>query len=210
VQFNKTEAVLLLLATIGPLKVTIVCASLTADAPDTILKQIALRAVLIATTVCVVFAVVGEAILQVFRVSIPAFQIAGGIIVLLFSLESVLGQGGKDRRGNEADGDSQQRTMEIAICPLAVPLMASVSGLVAIVSLIAQSEGLAALLFLAVAILVIMALNYLCLRSCRYLVGVVGQTALQVIGKVMGVILAGLAVELMLIGLTGLGLHLER
>jgi multiple antibiotic resistance protein len=210
VQIDATEAVLLLLATIGPFRVTIVCAALTADATDTILRQIALRSVLIAAAVCVVFAVVGEAILRVFHVSIPAFQIAGGIIVLLFSLESVLGRGGKDNRDNWADGDPMQRAMEIAVYPLAVPLMASVSGLVAIVSLVAQSKDFAGLLFLTGTIVVIMALDYLCLRSCHYLVRVLGQTTLQVVGKVMGVILAALAVELMLMGLAGLGLRLER
>ena len=84
--------------------------------------------------------------------------------------------------------------------------MASVSGLVAIVSLLAQRDDLGALLFLAAVIVAIMAINYVCLLSCRYIVRAVGPAALQVVGKIMGVILTALAVELMLMGLIGLGL----
>ena len=90
-EFNPCEAFLLLFATIGPLKVTIVCASLTADASPEFLNRVALRAVLIASIVCVVFAVFGEVILHLFKVSVPAFQIGGAIIVLLFSLDMVMG-----------------------------------------------------------------------------------------------------------------------
>jgi multiple antibiotic resistance protein len=209
-QFDATEAVLLLLATIGPLKVTVVCAAISAKASDAFLKQVAFRSVLIAGAVCVMFALIGEAILKVFHVSVPAFQIGGGIIVLLFSLDTVLGQDRKDASENGTPGELEQRAQEIAAYPLAIPLMASVSGLVSITSLIAQSKNLTAILFVATAVFVIMGLNYVCLRSCRFLVYIVGPTALQVVGKLMGVILAALAVELILMGLNGLGLRLER
>ena len=84
--------------------------------------------------------------------------------------------------------------------------MASVSGLVAIVSLLAQRDDLEALLFLAVVIVAIMALNYVCLLYCRYIVRAVGPAALQVTGKMMGGFLTAMAVELLLMGLIGLGL----
>ena len=206
-EFNPSEVIMLLLATIGPLKVTIVCATLTADASPEFLKRVAFRSVLIALIVCIVFAVLGEAILKLFKVSIPAFQIGGGIIVLLFSLDMVMG--GKQERKDGAgspDEKNAQPSLDIAAYPLAIPLMASVSGLVAIVSLLAQRDDLGAMLFLAAVIVAIMAINYLCLRSCQYIVRAVGPTALQVVGKIMGVILTALAVELILMGLIGLGL----
>ncbi len=206
-EFSPSEVILLLLATIGPLKVTIVCATLTADASPEFLKRVAFRSVLIALIVCILFAVLGEAILRLFKVSVPAFQIGGGIIVLLFSLDMVMGskQGSKDGVSSPEEKNAQP-SLDIATYPLAIPLMASVSGLVAIVSLLAQRDDLGALLFLAGVIVAIMAINYLCLRSCKYIVQAVGPTALQVVGKIMGVILVALAVELILMGLIGLGL----
>ena len=101
---------------------------------------------------------------------------------------------------------TREPSLDIATYPLAIPLMASVSGLVAIVSLLAQRDDLESLLFLAAVIVAIMALNYVCLRSCKYIVQAVGPAALQVVGKLMGVILTALAVELILMGLIGLGL----
>jgi small neutral amino acid transporter SnatA (MarC family) len=84
--------------------------------------------------------------------------------------------------------------------------MASVSGLVSIVSLLAQGDDFSALAFLTLVIAGIMALNYICLRSCRYIVRAMGPAALQVVGKLMRVILTALAVELVLMGLIGLGI----
>jgi multiple antibiotic resistance protein len=207
-KFSPSEIIMLLFATIGPLKVTIVCASLTATAPPELLKKIALRAVLVALIVCLVFAVLGEVILDLFRVSVPAFQIGGAIIVLLFSLDMVMGdkKDAREPEGGGSDPAPAPPSLDIATYPLAIPLMASVSGLVAIVSVMAQGRSLATLLFLAAAIVAIMALDYVCLRSCQVIVKAVGPVALQVIGKIMGVILVALAVELMLMGLTGAGL----
>ncbi len=208
-EFNHSEAIMLLLAAIGPLKVTIVCASLTAGRSADFRNRVALRSVLTALVVCIVFALIGEAILKLFKVSVPAFQIGGGIIVLRFALEMVSGDtsgnpGGDSSSGSPAVG--RDPSLDIATYPLAIPLMASVSGLVAIVSLIAQRNDIEALLFLLAVIVSIMAINYICLRSCQRIVVAVGPTAIQVVGKIMGVLLAALAVELVLMGLTGIGL----
>lgn len=200
-EFKPYEIILLLLATIGPLKVTIVCATLTANAKAEFLKEVAGRSVTIASVVCLVFALLGEAILKVFQVSLPAFQIGGGIIVLLFSLEMAMGN------NSEGVGPPGQPSIDIAAYPLAVPLMASVSGLVAIVSLIAEmGKDLQGLLLLSAGIMAIMALNYVCIRSSRVLVTFLGPAVLQVISKIMGSILVALAIELIYKGLLGFGL----
>jgi multiple antibiotic resistance protein len=206
VDFNPAEIVMLLLATIGPLKVTIVAATLTSGASPGRLREIARRAVLIALAVCLLFAVLGEAILRLFKVSVPAFQIGGGIIVLLFSIEMVMGgkPSGKDATEGIAVPPGEP-SLDTAVYPLAIPLMASVSGLVAIVSVIAQRDDLAMVVALVGLITAIMALNYVCLLACQAIVRAVGPVTLQVVGKIMGVILAALAVELIIVGLTGAG-----
>jgi multiple antibiotic resistance protein len=206
-EFNHSEIIMFLFTGIGPLKVTIACASLTADASPAFCKQVAFRSVVISLIVCLVFAVLGEAILKLMKVSIPAFQIGGGIIVLLFSLDMVMG----DKQADEnSAGESRKKTVEpsldIATYPLAIPLMASVSGLVAIVSTLAQHDDLESLVFLTGAIVAIMAINFFCLRFCKYIVRAAGPAGLQVIGRLMGVIMTALAVELIIMGLVGLGL----
>ena len=84
--------------------------------------------------------------------------------------------------------------------------MRSSAGPVAIVSLLAQRDDLAALLFLAVVIIAIMIIDYMCLRFCRTIVRLIGLTTVRVVGKLFGVIMTALAIELILMGLTGLGL----
>ena len=206
-EFNAGEAFLLLFATIGPLKAMVVCASLTAEASPGFCKQVAFRSVLVSLIICVLFAVLGEAILNMFKVSVPAFQIGGGIIVLLFSIEMVTGNKEATKDAVEAlEQQAKDPSPDIAICPLAIPLMASVSGLVAIVSLIAQSNDFISLISLIGVILVIMVINYISLLTCRPIAKALGPATLQVIGRIMGVILTALAVELILMGLTGLGL----
>ena len=206
-ELHPTEIMMLLFAAIGPLKVTIVCATLTANASPEFLRRVALRSVVIASIVCMVFALFGEVILRLFKVSIPAFQIAGGILVLLFSIEMVTGgkQGSHDD-GASPDEKKAEPSLDIATYPLAIPLMASVSGLVAIVSVLAQRDDLPAVLFLTGVIAAIMVINYLCLRSCQAIVRILGPAVLQVAGKVMGVLMAALAVELVLMGLVSLGI----
>jgi multiple antibiotic resistance protein len=206
-EFNPREAALLLLATIGPLKVTIVCATMTTNASPEFLRRLALRSVLTALIACIVFALIGEAILVFFKVSIPAFQIGGGIIVLLSSIEMVMG--GKQAHLDVAAGSEKENSepsLDMAVYPLAIPMMASVSGLVAIVSLLSQQTNLWALIFVLAVIATIMALDYVCLRACRFINKALGTTVLQVIGKLMGVILTALAIELILMGARGLGL----
>jgi multiple antibiotic resistance protein len=206
-KFNPSEIFMFLFATIGPLEVTIVCATLTADASPEFLKKVAIRSVLIASIVCILFALVGEAILHLFKVSVPAFQIGGGVIVMCFSVELVMGGMWSGNAGAGGPKEkSDEPSLDIATYPLAIPLMASVPGLVAIVSLLAQQDDLSALAYLASVIVVIMAINYLSLRSCKYLLRAVGPVTLQVASKIMGVILASLAVELVLMGLISLGL----
>ncbi len=206
-EFKHSEIIMLLLAAIGPLKVTVVCATLTLGARPEFIKRVALRSVLTALVVCLLFAALGEAILRLLKVSVPAFQIGGGILVLLFSLDMVMGKAQADpENANGIDRKAAEPAPDIAVYPLAIPLMASVSGLVSIVSLLAQRDDLGAFLFLSAVIVTIMALNYICLRYCQYIVRALGSTALLVVGKVLGVIMTALAVELVLMGLTGLGI----
>jgi multiple antibiotic resistance protein len=205
-KFNHWEGFLLLLSTIGPLRVTIACAALTADATPEVRKRIAARAVLIAMVVCLVFAVLGEAILHLFNVSVPAFQIAGGIIVAMFSLEMVAGTAQRGTLSGDPANHDRARAEDLAVSPLAVPLMASVSGLVAIVSLLPRDNDIWATLALCAAIVAIMGIDYVCLRLCGLIIKALGPTTLDVTSKILGVILTALAVELVLMGLNGLGL----
>ena len=122
---------ILLLATIGPTRAAIVFVGMTQSADAKLKRTIALRTVLVSAIVCCAFVVLGSVILGALKISIPALLIAGGMILFAFALPMVIGE---DKQ-TETDSPSPPPSIDIATYPLAVPLMASPQGLVAIVTI---------------------------------------------------------------------------
>lgn len=131
----------ILLITIGPLKATIIYAKLTGKADAAFKRQVAFKTVTVAAIVCLVFA--GHWLLGVSHVSLPALKIAGGLILLLFALDMVMGSEKKAE-----DGDALP-SADIAIYPLAMPLMATPQGLVAITTVVAAKDSIGELIAVA-------------------------------------------------------------
>jgi multiple antibiotic resistance protein len=133
--FGIVDIATLLLVTVGPLKALIVFATLTARADADFRRQVAIRTVTVATIVTLVFVVAGNFFLQVFHISLPALKIAGGIILLLVALDMVMG-------GSHEDESEKPKALspDMAVFPLAMPMMATPQGLVAITVLVAARK----------------------------------------------------------------------
>lgn len=199
--FGIVDIATLLLVTVGPLKALIVFATLTARADAGFRRQVAIRTVTVATIVTLVFVVAGNFFLQIFHISLPALKIAGGIILLLVALDMVMG-------GSHEDESDKPKALspDIAVFPLAMPMMATPQGLVAITVLVAARQSVVDVLVVVVVLLAVMALNLLCLLSADRIIKAIGPAALLVIGKIAGLLLTALAVQLMILGLRDLGL----
>lgn len=198
--FGIADIIVILLITIGPLKATIVFATLTAKADSAFRRQVAIKTVTTAAIVIVLFVIAGEFLLQVFHISLPALKIAGGLILLLFALHMVLGE---EKKG---EAETVAPSTDIAVYPLAMPLMATPQGIVAIVTIAAGAQSMAGIVTLLVICVLILALNLVVLLLADRIIAAIGPAALQIIGKVVGILLAGLAVQLMLSAGTDLGL----
>ncbi len=195
------DIVLILLVTVGPLKPLIVYAALTSGADPLLRRQISFRTVLVATVVALLFVIAGNLILKFLHISLAALKIAGGIILLLFALGLV--------RGEEAGGVGERPkaiTLGIAVYPLAMPMMATPQGLVAITAITAAVTEVWQVLVIAAIVIGIMAFNFVCLLGADRIVKTIGPSTLLIIGKVMGLLLCALAVQLMILGLADLGL----
>jgi multiple antibiotic resistance protein len=199
--FGIVDIATLLLVTVGPLKALIVFATLTARADAGFRRQVAIRTVTVATIVTLVFVIAGNFFLQIFHISLPALKIAGGIILLLVALDMVMG-------GSHEDESEKPKALspDIAVFPLAMPMMATPQGLVAITVIVAARQSLVDVLVVVVVLLAVMALNLLCLLSADRIIKAIGPAALLVIGKIAGLLLTALAVQLMILGLRDLGL----
>jgi multiple antibiotic resistance protein len=198
------ELFLLLIAVAGPLKVTIVCASLTATAGPEFINKVAWKAVANSASVFVLFILLGGMLLHVFHVSVPAFQVGGGIILIIFAVETITAE----PHDPESDGSANRHTdpsLSIAAYPLAIPLIASPAALVAVTAIIAESKDMTPILGMVGVIVIIHLVDWIALRSCRHIVSILNPDILMVAAKVLSVLLAGLAVELILTGITDFG-----
>jgi len=195
---SAAEILILFLVLMGPTKALVVYAGLTASMEPPQRRNVAIRTVVIASVVTFLFLWAGQAIIASIHVQIPALKIAGGIILLLFALSLVFGNGHDDHP--EAGND-------IAAFPLAMPLIASPQGIVILITFAAAAEnrglGVGMLYLLLGAT---MAINLVVLLAGSRILKYVPAAALVVLMKIAGVLLSALAVQLMLWGLGDLGL----
>jgi multiple antibiotic resistance protein len=200
VDFGLADIFMILLITVGPLKAAVVYAKLTGQSDRAFQREVAFKTVLIASIVTIIFVFFGQFLLSLFHVSLPALKIAGGLILLLFALDMVIGEHG----GNE--GTPALPTRDIAIYPLAMPLMATPQGLVAITTIVAETETFGQKIGVAVMVLIIMAINLAVLLSAGKLLREGAAGTMVVVSKVVGILLAALAIQLMISAGKDLGL----
>jgi multiple antibiotic resistance protein len=199
-QLGALDILMIFLVTIGPLKASIVYTTLTANADPAFRRSVAIKTVVTSTVVAILFVVAGEFLLKVFHVSIPALKIAGGLILLLYALSMVMGD-----ESNKSSHAGTVQSTDIGIYPLAMPLMATPQGLVAIVTITATATSTNEVLLVAGLILGIMAFNFVFLLVAHRIIGLIGPSALQIVARIVGLLLVALAVQLMIWGLGDLG-----
>ena len=189
----------ILFITMGPLKPAIVFITLTARADAGFRRKVALKTVITATAVAILFALAGEFLLSAFHVSIPALKIAGGLILLLYALEMVIGGDKKN------ESDDTELSPNIAVYPLAMPLMATPQALVAITTFTAADPDIKEMIMIVGLILVLMVFNFFFLVGAHKILKAIGPAALKVVAVVVGLLLSALAIQLVIWGLTDLG-----
>ncbi|MEM7695896.1 MAG: MarC family protein [Pseudomonadota bacterium] len=162
----------------------------------------AVRAVLIATLVLLFFLVAGQLLLEALNLRFGSFQIAGGIVLFLFAMMMIFGDPKSDQEIKEAArGD-----LSGAVFPLAMPSIASPGAMLAIVVLTdnhansVEEQAITAGLLLGV-----MVITLVLLLLAAQLKRVLGTTGANVISRVMGIILATIAVDAVLGGLQAVG-----
>lgn len=196
-----------LFATVGPPDVAAMFAVLTADDPPAVRRRTALRGTLVATAILLLFAFAGELMLSALSISLPALRIAGGILLLLIGIEMVfaISSGGTSTTDEEAR-EAAAKT-DIAVFPLATPLIAGPGAMGATILLMSDAEGdVWQQTAVIVALVVVMVITLLSMLLATQLQRLLGVTGMHVITRVLGVLLSALAVQFMLDGLMASGL----
>lgn len=146
------------------------------------------QAVLVSLAVISMFAVAGEAILAYLGIGIPALQGAGGLLLLLIALDLLSG------RGNEPEAVED---VNVALVPLGTPLLAGPGAIAATIVYVRQAHGqLGSYVALALAILVVHLVLFVCLRYSGIVIKVIKESGIVLMAKVAGLLLAAIAVQL--------------
>jgi multiple antibiotic resistance protein len=189
-------------ATIGPADLVLVFAALTEKSTTAERRVMALRGTLIATGILLFFAVFGEPLLKLFGITIPALRIAGGVLLLLISIDMVFARhSGGTGTTPEEEGEARTRH-DISVFPLATPLIAG-PGAISAVILLATAEGAftGGWLLVVAAMLVILVVTWLSMLIAIPIQRILGITGLAVVSRVVGVLLAALAIQFLIDGI---------
>ncbi len=172
------------------------------DRPPAVQKHLAGKATLVAGLVLAVFAFGGQPLLGYLGVSIDSLRVAGGILLFMIAVEMVLAR--RFRQTPEELEESHQRA-DVSVFPLAIPLMAGPGAFASVLVLVAEARGRPAFIGLVYgAGLLVFALAYVSFRLAGRLTAVLGHTGVQVVTRVLGIILAALAVQFVADGALGL------
>lgn len=189
-----------LLVTIGPVETAVVFASLTAGIHRHQRRSLALRSVTIAGLVLLLFAVGGELALSLLHISLPAFRVAGGVLLFLQALTLTFSSPGLSTISESEKNDAREPG-DIAVFPLAFPLIAGPGSLSAAVLVMGRTAGWVEWSGVIAALLVCLILTFVAMRAAERLIALLGATGADVVSRVSGILLAGLAVQFVFDGL---------
>lgn len=194
-------------ATIGPLDTAALLPALTPHNTARERRAMALKGSLLGAGILVFFAVFGEGVLGAFGISLPALRTAGGVLLLLIAIDMVFARpsGGTTTTADErAEAAASQ---DVSVFPLATPLIAGPGAIGAAILLVAEAQGdLTRTGIVIAALLAVVLLTYLLLLASTHVQKLLGVTGLQVVSRVMGVLLAALAVQFLFDGIAASGL----
>lgn len=192
-----------LLVVIDPVAIAPIFLALTPGMDAKHRARIALRAVLVAGLVLAIFAFFGKAVLGFIGISMPAFRVAGGILLFLTAMDMLF-----ERRTKRRE-DSSEVEIELhndpSVFPMAIPLIAGPGAIASVILLVGEKpggEGLVSILGITAVILLIM---YIMLRLSSVLERAMGKVAINVVTRVLGMLLAALSVQFVLDGLAEFG-----
>jgi multiple antibiotic resistance protein len=194
-----------LLALMNPVSTAAVFAALTEGRSGKDQGQIALRAAVIAAIALIAFAFVGEALLGALGVKIGAFKIAGGLLLLKVGFDTVFAQRTQREICDVAKANIEPAS-DPAVFPLAIPMITGPGALTASVALVNPTDArhyTNGIIFVVVA-LVVIAINYLSMVGAEKLTARVGQTGIDAVSRIVGIVVAAIAVQLVVDGIGNL------
>lgn len=194
---------LTMLVVMDPVGLAPIFIGLAGNRPSFERRGIALKAVLVAGGIILLFGLFGRPLLGRLGISLDAFRVAGGVLLFLIALDMVFARHSGSRETPEEEREAQER-QDISVFPIGIPLIAGPGTLASIMILAGDAHGraleLGTVLLVTLAVLV---LCYLSLRLSGQIARLVGLTGVNVVTRVLGVLLGALAVQYVADGVRG-------
>ncbi len=193
-----------LFVVIDPFAVVPMFVALTRNETTVNKRHTAFKSTVIATILLLSFAFVGDKLLDALSISEPAFRIAGGFLLLLAAIEMVVARASGIRTTTGDEDEEAAHRDDISVFPLAIPLIAGPGALTSVVVLMRQAEAmdLKASLGVVLILMSVLLITYLSLLMSDRLMKLLGVTGTNVMTRVFGIILAALAVQNIINGVT--------
>jgi len=190
-------------AIMNPIANTPVFLGLTADDSPEIKRRIAAKALLLTFTLIVVFCLLGRLIFDLFGITLPAFQITGGILVFLIGFQMLHGEQSKVHSPVTGDKEnSLQGKLSVAVTPLAIPILGG-PGTIATAMNFSSTGGLTEVIITTAAFALLCLITYIFFVAGERLVHLLGDNGLSVITRLMGLILAVIGTQMVITGIEG-------
>jgi multiple antibiotic resistance protein len=200
-----SSALVTLLVTLDPPALAPIFISLTRGMTAAERRQVAVRASLIAFGILAFFGLGGERLLTLLGVGLPAFRISGGLLLFWIAFEMVFERRTERKQQTADSAVTQDHIRNVAAFPLAIPLMAGPGAITAVILLAGRASGDLGLLGLLAALIALgVATCFLVFMMAERVSRLLGVTGNVVLSRLLGVILAGLAVQFIINGIEAL------
>lgn len=157
-------------------------------------RQTAGKAVLIATVLLILCGLGGHAIFEFFGITLPAFKLAGGVLLFVVAFQMLHAQHSRVRQTEEEQHEGEIRD-DIAVFPLAIPLLAGPGAIASVFILMERAKNWADIGFVYLAILLTMLASFIILAFAPRLSPYLGTIGMNVMTRVMGLILAAISMQ---------------
>ena len=165
-------------------------------------RRMALKAVAISAGIFIVFALVGDYLLQALNVSVNAFKIAGGMLLFLLSVDMVFARNSGLRSTTVREQDEARHREDISVFPMAFPLIAGPGALATLLLVVSEVRGDVTEVALTLGVvMVVLLITMVLLLATNQVMRVLGVTGANVVSRLLGVMLTALAVQYVIDGL---------
>jgi multiple antibiotic resistance protein len=167
-------------------------------------KKVALRATLAAFFIITIFCIFGHIIFQMFGITLPAFQIAGGIIVFIIGFQMLNAQGNLIHSHTPSGDESKiEEASQMAISPLGIPLLAGPGTISTAMNFVGADKTILNVVIVIVIFAIMCVITYFLFVSSRKIAARMNPNLLKVVSRIMGLILAVIAVQMLINGIEG-------